>query len=172
MLGDFFCEGEKTSNNKNNVERERERRNYQYHMTGQTRCCMLHRREQVKNYDVKKKKRKNVENRTSSLLLTNIRTTTSNKPSNNRPFDCDVLHSFFVLCSLVMSCPFYSFFLVLVHDFLPLTSPSPVRYSQLALCFFFSLYTCTRSVYKAITKRKRRTGERENSVVINGHFTH
>ena len=89
-------------------------------MTGQTRCCMLHRREQVKNYDVKKKKkkkkRKNVENRTSSLLLTNVRTTTSNKPSNNRPFDCDVLHSFFVLCSLVMSCPFYSFFLVLVHD--------------------------------------------------------
>jgi hypothetical protein len=73
-----------------------------------------------------------------------------------------VMHFFCVLFILVMSCPFL-LFLSLSHlrACLSLTSPSPVRYSRLTLCLSLSLHTRTRSVYKDITRRKKRTEERE-----------
>lgn len=79
--------------------------------------------------------------------------------SNMRPFD-SVMH---FLRSL-HPCEVLSFFaLSLLHPraYLPLTLPSPVRYSLLTLRLSLSPHASTRSLYKDIARRKKRTEERE-----------
>jgi hypothetical protein len=83
-----------------------------------------------------------------------------------------LMHFFCVLFILVMSCPFYSLSLSLVRAYLPLTLPSPVRYSRLAFCLSLSTHTHTISVQGHNKKKEEDKREREKSVVINGHFTH